>query len=627
MQTEVTLRLIPELDHLTKAINKVTKDTEKSLSKSLDKPIDNLRNKINKELDFGKSIIGPKLPDSALNNLRNKLKEAASVKLDLDFQDANLKLDSMRYQILGTYATFKGLIEKPLSVAMEFETSMSDVKKVVDFKSKDELNEFQNEIWNLTKTIPLAAKDLTNIVASGGQLGLDKNILIPFTACLMKKMGIGIEDVKDLGDAINYIGAKSAGSPREVVNILGRIGGMAKTLGLSSEQTAGLAGAFANMKIPAEQSATAINKMLGVLGSADMGTANFKKAVNQIGFDAIELKQMMADNPLQGIINVLKGIESVNDSDKIGILKNLFGEEAGPKIAQITSNMNEFEKILSLVSKKENYINSMQDEFDEVSKTTSNSMQLMKNSFARIANSVGSIFLPPLSLVLKKISDISHNIAEFVEKNRTLVTIITSVIGGLFALKTILIGVKMASALSTLALYPLQKAFISSTLLVRSFGNATALFSRIFGISMLSIKGAIISTGIGALMFGIGASIYYVLNNWEYVSSKLIAIWSNLKTYISSILDWISDKFSFVTDFIGITDSGSNIVYNNDNNLNTNGVIDKTILEREQSLQNFYTSNNLNRQINDNKTIYINTSSNPDSIAKAIYSNSYSYLD
>lgn len=648
MQTEVTLRLIPELDHLTKAINKVTKDTEKSLSKSLDKPIDNLRNKINKELDFGKSIIGPKLPDSALNNLRNKLKEAASVKLDLDFQDANLKLDSMRYQILGTYATFKGLIEKPLSVAMEFETSMSDVKKVVDFKSKDELNEFQNEIWNLTKTIPLAAKDLTNIVASGGQLGIDKNILIPFTdvvakmstafdmstseagetiAGLMKKMGIGIDDVKDLGDAINYIGAKSAGSPREVVNILGRIGGMAKTLGLSSEQTAGLAGAFANMKIPAEQSATAINKMLGVLGSADMGTANFKKAINQIGFDAIELKQIMADNPLQGIINVLKGIESVNDSDKIGILKNLFGEEAGPKIAQITSNMNEFEKILSLVSKKENYINSMQDEFDEVSKTTSNSMQLMKNSFARIANSIGSIFLPPLSLVLKKISDISHNIAEFVEKNRTLATIITSVIGGLFALKTILIGVKMASALSTLALYPLQKAFISSTLLVRSFGNATALFSRIFGISMLSIKGAIISTGIGALMFGIGASIYYVLNNWEYVSSKLIAIWSNLKTYISSILDWISDKFSFVTDFIGITDSGSNIVYNNDNNLNTNGVIDKTILEREQSLQNFYTSNNLNRQINDNKTIYINTSSNPDSIAKAIYSNSYSYLD
>ena len=78
-------------------------------------------------------------------------------------------------------------------------------------------------------------------------------------AGLMKKMGIGIDSVKELGDAINYIGTKSAGSPREVVAILGRIGGMAKTIGLSAEQTAGLAGAFANMKIPADQAGTAIH--------------------------------------------------------------------------------------------------------------------------------------------------------------------------------------------------------------------------------------------------------------------------------------------------------------------------------------------------------------------------------
>ncbi len=131
-------------------------------------------------------------------------------------------------------------------------------------------------------------------------------------AGLMKKMGIGIDSVKELGDAINYIGTKSAGSPREVVAILGRIGGMAKTIGLSAEQTAGLAGAFANMKIPADQAGTAINKMLSVLGNADGGTARFKSALGRIGLSGEELKEMVGNNQLESIRSVLKSIEGVS---------------------------------------------------------------------------------------------------------------------------------------------------------------------------------------------------------------------------------------------------------------------------------------------------------------------------
>ena len=40
----------------------------------------------------------------------------------------------------------------------------------------------------------------------------------------------------------------------------------------------------------------------------------------------------------------------------------MFGEEAGPKIAQITANMDEFDKILGLVANKDNYLGSMQKE-------------------------------------------------------------------------------------------------------------------------------------------------------------------------------------------------------------------------------------------------------------------------
>lgn len=691
MQTQISLKIIPQLDDLTKAITQITKDTSEGLSKAINAPLDKLKDKFKMESSIGKSLQGPKLPPQTINEIQKKLKEAMRVKLDLDLSAANAKIDSMRYQILGTYATFKGMVSKPISVAMEFESSMADVKKVVDFASKEELKGFENQIWELTKTIPLAAKDLTAIVASGGQLGLEKNILIPFTdvvakmstafdmntseagdtiAGLMKKMGIGIDEVKELGDAINYIGAKSAGSPREVVAILGRIGGMAKTIGLSAEQTAGLAGAFANMKIPADQAGTAINKMLSVLGNADGGTARFQSALEKIGLSGEELKEIMNDNPLQGLTQVLKSIGNVEQSEKIGILKNMFGEEAGPKIAQITENMGEFDKILALVANKENYLGSMQKEFDEVSNTTANAIQLMQNSFTRIANAVGSVFLPPLASAMKSIDSVSSEIAIWLEQFPAITMAIGAIVGSLFALKIAFIAVKSASALWTLFTYPLTKSLIAlrfttigntlslarhrialiystiatkaytlatfgANLTTKAWGISTALFAKVFKVSMWSVKGALISTGIGALIVGIGVAISYVLENWESIAPKLIAVWEWIKEAISPVVQWFEGVFGFiakgidkilsgaraVTDFLGITDSEDSM-----SSINTQGLVDSTLATQTQNAQSFYNSTQ-SRQINDNKTIYITTSANANDVAKAITDYSYSYAD
>lgn len=691
MQTQISLKIIPQLDDLTKAITQITKDTSEGLSKAINAPLDKLKDKFKMESSIGKSLQGPKLPPQTINEIQKKLKEAMRVKLDLDLSAANAKIDSMRYQILGTYATFKGMVSKPISVAMEFESSMADVKKVVDFASKEELKGFENQIWELTKTIPLAAKDLTAIVASGGQLGLEKNILIPFTdvvakmstafdmntseagdtiAGLMKKMGIGIDEVKELGDAINYIGAKSAGSPREVVAILGRIGGMAKTIGLSAEQTAGLAGAFANMKIPADQAGTAINKMLSVLGNADGGTARFQSALEKIGLSGEELKEIMNDNPLQGLTQVLKSIGNVEQSEKIGILKNMFGEEAGPKIAQITENMGEFDKILALVANKENYLGSMQKEFDEVSNTTANAIQLMQNSFTRIANAVGSVFLPPLASAMKSIASVSSEIAIWLERFPAITMAIGAIVGSLFALKIAFIAVKSASALWTLFTYPLTKSLIAlrfttigntlslarhrialiystiatkaytlatfgANLTTKAWGISTALFAKVFKVSMWSVKGALISTGIGALIVGIGVAISYVLENWESIAPKLIAVWEWIKEAISPVVQWFEGVFGFiakgidkilsgaraVTDFLGITDSEDSM-----SSINTQGLVDSTLATQTQNAQSFYNSTQ-SRQINDNKTIYITTSANANDVAKAITDYSYSYAD
>lgn len=58
-------------------------------------------------------------------------------------------------------------ITKP---AIEFESAMADVKKVVDFDTPKQFEEMQSDILKLTRSLPLASSELAEIAASGGQL-------------------------------------------------------------------------------------------------------------------------------------------------------------------------------------------------------------------------------------------------------------------------------------------------------------------------------------------------------------------------------------------------------------------------------------------------------------------------
>lgn len=134
----------------------------------------------------------------------------------------------------------------PIKAAIDFESSMADVKKVVDFESSEELNAFGKEIRKLSQTIPLLPTELAKITASGGQLGIAKKDLMGFTtlvakigtafdmsaeqagdtmAKIMNVYGLGLKEMEGLGDAINHISDNSAAKASEITEILNRIGG------------------------------------------------------------------------------------------------------------------------------------------------------------------------------------------------------------------------------------------------------------------------------------------------------------------------------------------------------------------------------------------------------------------
>lgn len=126
-------------------------------------------------------------------SLKGFSRELAKIK---KFENIKLKLKANAEELKADFTSATSLIARsaaialPVKTAIDFEESMADVRKVVDFETKDELKKFGGEILALTREIPLSASELATITASGGQLGIAKENLLEFTT-IAAKMGGG----------------------------------------------------------------------------------------------------------------------------------------------------------------------------------------------------------------------------------------------------------------------------------------------------------------------------------------------------------------------------------------------------------------------------------------------------
>ncbi len=350
----------------------------------------------------------------------------------------------------------------PLKIAIDFESSMADVKKVVNFDNNKELKEFQKEITKLSTKIPLTASGLADIVASGGQLGIAKDKLMEFTqttakmstafdmlpsqageasAKLMTVFEMNVKQVGSLGDAINHLSDNTASKAADIVNVLARVGGTAKVFGLSATQTSSLASAFLSLGKPAEIAATATNALLLKLSTADKQGAKFQKALRQMGLDSYQLKQNIKENGEGAIVDFLKRINEINKDDKMGVLSDMFGAEYADDIALLSGGVKNYAKSIQLLSDKQKYNESMQREFEARSATTENNLKLLGNTVSAIAINFGSVLLPAVNSAITPLREFSSWVGGVVSEYPTITKYFGGFVAGAIGLSLALSGI------------------------------------------------------------------------------------------------------------------------------------------------------------------------------------------
>lgn len=380
---------------------------------------------------------------------------SAELERQQKLQANTAKRQELHGQILGTVASFSA-VAAPVKLAIDYESAMADVKKVTSFDAPG-WAQFNDDLLKLSTTIPMSAEGLAKISAAAGQAGIAKEELLRFTEDAAKmavafdisaeqagsamtglrtNFALNQDGVIKLGDAFNHLANNIDVKASELVDFSNRLGGTASIYKFTGQQVGALGAAFVAMKTPAEVGARAANSLMMKLGNAGTLGKDAQAAFQRLGFSGKEMSEAFKKDAQGSMLTFLEAVK--RSKDPMRDLNAIMGEGFADEIAKLVNGVDHYKKALRLAGDEAAYAGSMQEEYNQRSKTTANAITLMKNAAARMGIVLGTTVLPGIAAV----ANISVKLLDPVSKLAANFPVVTKVVFGAAAA---LVSLKVAA--------------------------------------------------------------------------------------------------------------------------------------------------------------------------------------
>lgn len=539
---------------------------------------------------------------AAVDKLRTATERLKRVE---DARERNLaKREQYKDGIMGTIA-LGATIAAPVKAAIDFESTMADVKKVVDFDTPDGFKKMGQDIINMSKVLPMTANDIGKIVAAGGQSGIAAKELMTFAESAIK-MGVAFDITADqagqamaemrsafkmnqqqvvvLADKINYLGNNTAASAKDIMEIVQRIGPLGEVAGTASGEIAALGATLRGMGVQNEIAATGIKNLMLSLTAGKAATKSQREAFARLGYSSTAVAKSMQLDSKKTMLVILKQVAKLRKHEQSAVLTQLFGKEVVGSIAPLLTNIKELEKNFDAVADKMKYAGSMEKEYQARAATTANALVIFRNQITALGITIGSVLLPAVNSVLKTISPWIGKVTELAQAHPVVTKAIVATAGALITMRiatfaagfafTYLRGGALrvvgalAGARAQMALTAVSARAVGAAATVAN-GGLVGMASR--GIPAVvtgvrAIGAAFISTGIGALITGLALGGLWIYRNWagvkafmtgtlqgiqqglQPVTEKFQALWDKLGP-VKTAFQWVADVAGKVWDW------------------------------------------------------------------------------
>ena len=527
---------------------------------------------------MGKNVDNLRARYSGVTDELNRLTKAQE-KLNRveELRQKNADIRSGSAKVLGGAMAASATMIVPVKLAIDFESSMADVKKV--FSGTDaQFKTITNEVLKMSTVLPMAATDIAKIVASGAQSGIAANELTKFAESAVK-MGVAFDvsaeeagqsmaemrtafkmsqdEVITLADKINFLGNSTPAAAKGIMEIVQRIGPLGEVGGFASGSIAALGATMRGMGVQEEIAATGIKNMMLALIAGESATKSQRNAMIDLGLDSEEVAKSMQKDAEGTTLKILELIKALPKEKQGAMLATLFGKESLSAIAPLLTNMGALEENLKKVGDATKYAGSMNDEYKARAETTANNIILFKNKIAELGISIGSVLLPPLNIFLGKMGAVIDKVSAWSKANPELSSTLTKVAVGAVA---VVGGIAAVALAVTTVIGPIALAISSFSVLGSSAGTSIGLLTKmITPIKMIGTAFSVVGKAmlanpmvlaIVAIVAVVAGAAYLIYKNWEPIKGFFSNLWSGVKDAFSSAWNGIKGVVGTGIEFI-----------------------------------------------------------------------------
>ncbi|ENO7478437.1 phage tail tape measure protein [Citrobacter amalonaticus] len=467
----------------------------------------------------------------------------------------------------------------PVAAAVKSYSSLEDamkgVAKQVNGLRDDSGNrtplyeEMQQAIKDASEKLPMAngAVDFAALVEGGARMGVangndpwakQKADLLGFASMaakasvafelpadqLSESLGkiaglykIPVQNIEQLGDAINYLddNAKSKGS--DIIDVLQRVGGLSKQL--DYKQAAALGSTFLTLGTPAEVAASATNAMVRELSIATVQGKSFMEGLDALGLSAEKVQKSMSVDAMGTIISVLEASQKLGDN-QVATLTQIFGKEFGDDAQKLANDLPELRRQIELTQGAAAK-GSMQRESDINKDSLSSQWQLTKTGTLNALSAAGETLRDPLMDIMLTVSKVVGSVRRWVEANPALVGSIMKVTAAIGALLVVVGGLMLSigAVLGPMALVRLSFTTLAGEGgIARLTGGVMRLggaFQWLAGSPMQALlsAGRMVFGPLITLLAGISAPVWGLIALFAAAAVAVIKFWQPIKAFFS----------------------------------------------------------------------------------------------
>lgn len=327
-----------------------------------------------------------------------------------------------------------GVLSKCTEEAANFANAMGDVTKYVGGLA-DESGQISDEISDNGKTykenyeetknallymgtqIPYSPEDLTVLAAAGGQSGWTREQMIDegylrdaakwgaamdidaktagdYAAKWEHAFQFTHDQVMDLADVINYLGAHNSTTAAEIANVVNRSASIGQLAGMDPKATAAVATIVLESGVAENRAATSINRIYSNFMAGDSASKAMMMGWDTLGMDPVDVAKGMIKNAPQTMATVFGKINELPEYQRAAVIKNIIGQWAFEAGSKFGGNLDKFSQLLADVGNPETYTGSMEKEFNIKSATPAAAKMMYDAAWQQLEVHIGDTFLP-----------------------------------------------------------------------------------------------------------------------------------------------------------------------------------------------------------------------------------------